>query len=38
MKVEISLKEKGELGESGGRTGYYVFRETDFSTRTGIKR
>lgn len=38
MKVERSVKEKGELGDSGGRSSYYVFREADFSTRTGRKR
>lgn len=33
----MSLKEKGELGDSGDGTSYHVFREAEFSTRTGRK-
>lgn len=33
----MSLEENGELGDSGDGTSYHVFREAEFSTRTGRK-
>lgn len=33
----MSLKEKGELGDSGDGTSYQVLKEAEFSTRTGRK-
>lgn len=33
----MSLEEKGVLGDSGDGTSYHVFREAEFSTRTGRK-